>query len=43
MRSVSEPAKFFDGFAEVFDTVYIEKRNFFVQWVNHRFQSNMFT
>jgi 2-polyprenyl-3-methyl-5-hydroxy-6-metoxy-1,4-benzoquinol methylase len=35
-------AKFFDGFAEVFDTVYDGKRNFLMRSVDRRFRSDMF-
>jgi ubiquinone/menaquinone biosynthesis C-methylase UbiE len=35
-------AKFFDSFAEVFDTVYDGKRNFLMRSVDRRFRSDMF-
>jgi ubiquinone/menaquinone biosynthesis C-methylase UbiE len=35
-------AKFFDSFAEAFDTIDYEKRNFFMRWVDRRFRSDMF-
>ena len=42
MNSEANAAKFFDGFAGTFDTLYDEKRNFFMQWVDRHFRSDMF-
>jgi 2-polyprenyl-3-methyl-5-hydroxy-6-metoxy-1,4-benzoquinol methylase len=42
MDSEHHAAKFFDSFAEVFDTIYDEKRNVFMRWVDCRFRSDMF-
>jgi len=36
-------SKFFDSFSEKFDTIYDEKRNFFMRWLDRRFRSDMFT
>jgi predicted TPR repeat methyltransferase len=35
-------ATFFDGFAEAFDTIYDQKRNIFMRWVDCTFRSDMF-
>ena len=35
-------AKFFDSFAEAFDTLYDGKRNFLMRSVDRRFRSDMF-
>jgi 2-polyprenyl-3-methyl-5-hydroxy-6-metoxy-1,4-benzoquinol methylase len=37
-----DAAKFFDGFAEAFDTLYTNKRNLFMRWMDRRFRSDMF-
>jgi ubiquinone/menaquinone biosynthesis C-methylase UbiE len=42
MHSKSDAAKFFDSFAEPFDTLYDDKRNLFMRWVDRRFRSDMF-
>ena len=42
MHQEPDAIKFFDGFAEVFDTIYDEKRNIFMQWVDRAFRSDMF-
>jgi ubiquinone/menaquinone biosynthesis C-methylase UbiE len=42
MSSGSDAAKFFDNFAEAFDTIYDGKRNFFMRWVDRQFRSDMF-
>ena len=38
----SDVVKFFDSFAETFDTIYDERRNLFIRWLDHRFRSDMF-
>jgi 2-polyprenyl-3-methyl-5-hydroxy-6-metoxy-1,4-benzoquinol methylase len=35
-------ATFFNGFAETFDTIYEQKRNLFMRWVDCTFRSDMF-
>ena len=35
-------AKFFDSFAQAFDTIYDGKRNFFLRWLDRCFRSDMF-
>jgi len=42
MRAETNAAKFFDGFAETFDTIYDNKRNAIMQWVDWHFRSDMF-
>jgi SAM-dependent methyltransferase len=42
MRSQSDAAKFFDSFAEAFDSLYDRKRNFFMRWLDRTFRSDMF-
>jgi 2-polyprenyl-3-methyl-5-hydroxy-6-metoxy-1,4-benzoquinol methylase len=42
MVSERHAAQFFDGFAEAFDTIYDNKRNLFMRWVDRRFRSDMF-
>ena len=42
MYSNSDATKFFDGFSSVFDTLYTDKRIFLMQWIDHRFRSDMF-
>ena len=38
----SRPGEFFDSFANEFDTFYDGKRNRVMQWIDHRFRSDMF-
>ena len=40
--SSQDAARFFDGFAESFDTIYDGKRNPVMRWVDQRFRSDMF-
>jgi ubiquinone/menaquinone biosynthesis C-methylase UbiE len=40
--STYDAVRFFDNFAEVFDTIYDGKRNIFMQWVDRRFRRDMF-
>jgi 2-polyprenyl-3-methyl-5-hydroxy-6-metoxy-1,4-benzoquinol methylase len=40
--SVSGAARFFNSFAEAFDTLYDGKRNALMRWVDRRFRSDMF-
>jgi len=42
VESKHDAARFFDGFAESFDTIYDGKRNRFMRWVDERFRSDMF-
>ena len=42
MASQSDAAKFFDSFAEAFDTLYDDKRNFAMRWFDRYFRSDMF-
>ncbi len=42
MCSESDTAKFFDSFAEAFDTIYDDRRNVLMRWVDRRFRSDMF-
>ena len=35
-------ARFFDSFAETFDSLYDGRRNFCLRWLDHRFRSDMF-
>jgi ubiquinone/menaquinone biosynthesis C-methylase UbiE len=42
MLSKPDAAKFFDGFAEAFDTLYDEQRNFAMRWFDRSFRSDMF-
>lgn len=42
MASQSDAAKFFDSFAEAFDTLYDDKRNFAMRWFDRNFRSDMF-
>src|SRR5262245_24703647 len=37
-----DAAKFFDSFAEAFDTIYDRKRNFLLRSLDRRFRSDMF-
>lgn len=41
-NSVAPSAKFFDGFAAVFDTLYDKKRGRLMRWVDEHFRSDMF-
>jgi 2-polyprenyl-3-methyl-5-hydroxy-6-metoxy-1,4-benzoquinol methylase len=40
--SDQDAARFFDSFAESFDTIYDGKRNRLMRWVDQRFRSDMF-
>lgn len=42
MRHEPNAATFFNGFAETFDTIYDQKRNRFMRWVDCTFRSDMF-
>jgi len=42
MRHEPNAATFFNGFAETFDTIYDQKRNVFMRWVDCTFRSDMF-
>src|SRR5206468_1451390 len=42
MSSDLDAARFFDSFAQPFDTLYDGKRNAAMQWVDRRFRSDMF-
>jgi cyclopropane fatty-acyl-phospholipid synthase-like methyltransferase len=42
MHPERDAARFFDGFAEAFDTLYTGKRNGLMQWLDRRFRSDMF-
>jgi len=42
MDSQSDASRFFDSFAEAFDTIYDGKRNVFVRWLDHHFRNDMF-
>ena len=42
MSQGSNAATFFNRFAETFDTIYDQKRNFFMRWVDCTFRSDMF-
>src|SRR5262245_12363747 len=42
MSDQTDSAKFFDGFAIAFDTIYDGKRNSLMQWVDQHFRSDMF-
>ena len=42
MRHEPNAATFFNGFAETFDTIYDQKRNSFMRWVDCTFRSDMF-
>jgi ubiquinone/menaquinone biosynthesis C-methylase UbiE len=42
MRYEPNAATFFNGFAETFDTIYDQKRNSFMRWVDCTFRSDMF-
>lgn len=40
--SMAAAAKFFDGFAPAFDTLYDKKRGAFMRWVDENYRSDMF-
>jgi ubiquinone/menaquinone biosynthesis C-methylase UbiE len=42
MHHEPNAATFFNGFAETFDTIYDQKRNVFMRWVDCTFRSDMF-
>ncbi len=42
MQHDTGAATFFNGFAEVFDTIYDQKRNLLMRWVDCTFRSDMF-
>jgi SAM-dependent methyltransferase len=42
MQYEPNAATFFNGFAETFDTIYDQKRNLFMRWVDCTFRSDMF-
>jgi cyclopropane fatty-acyl-phospholipid synthase-like methyltransferase len=42
MHHEPNAATFFNGFAETFDSIYDQKRNVFMRWVDCRFRSDMF-
>jgi ubiquinone/menaquinone biosynthesis C-methylase UbiE len=42
MNHEPNAATFFNGFAETFDTIYDQKRNRFMRWVDCTFRSDMF-
>jgi cyclopropane fatty-acyl-phospholipid synthase-like methyltransferase len=42
MHQEPNAATFFNGFAETFDTIYDQKRNRFMRWVDCTFRSDMF-
>lgn len=42
MRHEPNAATFFNGFADTFDTIYDQKRNPFMRWVDSTFRSDMF-
>jgi 2-polyprenyl-3-methyl-5-hydroxy-6-metoxy-1,4-benzoquinol methylase len=42
MRHEPNAATFFNGFAETFDSIYDQKRNRFMRWVDCTFRSDMF-
>ena len=42
MQHEPNAATFFNGFAETFDTIYDQKRNLFMRWVDCSFRSDMF-
>jgi cyclopropane fatty-acyl-phospholipid synthase-like methyltransferase len=41
-HSTAPSAKFFDGFASAFDTLYDQKRGPLMRWVDQRYRSDMF-
>ena len=42
MSTQSDVVRFFDSFAETFDTIYDRKRNSLMRWLDRRFRSDMF-
>lgn len=42
MSIESNAARFFDNFAEAFDTIYDGRRNLLMRWLDRRFRSDMF-
>ena len=42
MHHEPNAASFFNGFAEAFDSIYDQKRNMFMRWVDCTFRSDMF-
>ena len=42
MQLQSDAARFFDSFADAFDSLYDSKRNFFMRWLDRTFRSDMF-
>ena len=42
MHHEPNAATFFNGFADTFDTIYDQKRNLFMRWVDSTFRSDMF-
>jgi cyclopropane fatty-acyl-phospholipid synthase-like methyltransferase len=42
MQQNNNAAMFFDGFAETFDSIYDQKRNLLMRWVDCTFRSDMF-
>src|SRR3990172_8456972 len=42
LKSESNAAKFFNGFAKDFDTLYDGQRNFFMRWLDQHFRKDMF-
>ena len=42
MTLQTDAARFFDNFAEAFDTIYDQKRSLFMQWVDRTYRSDMF-
>ena len=42
MQQEPNAATFFNGFAETFDSIYDQKRNLFMRWVDCTFRSDMF-
>ena len=42
MTHQTDAARFFDNFAEAFDTLYDQKRSLFMQWVDRTYRSDMF-
>src|ERR1044071_5678282 len=42
MEAQSDAARFFEGFADAFDSLYDSKRNFAMRWLDRTFRSDMF-
>lgn len=42
MQAQSDAARFFDSFADAFDSLYDSKRNFVMRWLDRTFRSDMF-